>query len=445
MSLALRLRKHMRAATNLGAVLIGNIVSAGLGFVVLLLLTRTLTPAEFGVLAPITSFLEIGQVVIETSVVAGAVQVAARYLGRDPARAQMAFKIGSVMRSAVGVALSAVGLVAAPWIAESLFGSQQWLPELLVMLFAVNLVAVYLSAMSVLLTQQLYWKLATATVIKNGMRVILVGALILASSLSVSSAVWAFAGAAAGSALISLFLAPPTFLKTPGWDSSIAREVISINKWAAIAGFAMLGTRIDIFMLSSLSSDVQVGIYASAFQLITVITIFSQSLSNFLFPKIVAYRTRREMRAHIRRVLVFAPAVVLPLPILLAVSGYLIPFLLGERYAPGVQSFDLLAVSAFISLTLNPVGLLLFPLGRTRTLAITNIGQLLVRIAFNFMLIPTYGAVGVALAEIISKIIISGVVIVLVCYDVYIGEPDKELSEQKARLPAPNAPSRKGD
>ncbi len=201
----------------------------------------------------------------------------------------------------------------------------------------------------------------------------------------------------------------------------------------------MLGTRIDIFMLSSLSTSVQVGIYASAFQLVTVITIFSQSWSNYLFPKIVAYRTRREMRVHIRRALLMIPAILMPLPVLLVISGYLLPLLLGQRYAPAVSSFDLLAISAFISLTMNPIGLLLFPLRRTRTLATTNILQLALRIALNFLLIPIYGAIGVALAEIVSKVIVSASVILLIVRDVYFGDPDLVLSEQTVAAQARNA------
>jgi lipopolysaccharide exporter len=445
MSIVLRFRKYLHAATNLGAVVIGNFASAALGFAVLLILTRTLSPAEFGVLAPIAAFLDMGQIIIETSIVAGAVQVAVRYLQTDPDRAHMAFKIGFIMRSAVAGALCVVGLISAPWIAASLLGGHAWTSELVVTLVAINFVAVYLSSMSVLLTAQRYGKLAIATTLKNGLRVAIIGALVAIGALSVNSAVWAYAAAALGSALISLCLAPPAFLRVPGWSASIAHEVVSINKWAALAVIALLGTRIDVFMLSSMSTDVQVGVYASAFQLISVITIFSQSSANFLFPKIVSYRTRREMQAHVKRTLAFAPIVALPLPVLLLVSASLIPFVLGPTYAPAVAAFDVLAVSAFISLLFNPIGLLLFPLRRTQTLATTNIAQLVIRLVLNFLLIPNYGAVGVAFAEIISKLLVTGIVLALICFDVFRGDPDAAVSEPKSGDAGGNRPAPEGE
>jgi len=94
---------------------------------------------------------------------------------------------------------------------------------------------------------------------------------------------------------------------------------------------------------------------------------------------------------------------------------------------------------------LNPIGLLLFPLRRTRTLAVTNVAQLAIRILLNVLFIPIYGAFGVALAEIISKFAVSPLVIGLICYDVYTGSSDSVISEQKSGATARDVSNREGE
>jgi len=254
-------------AKSLGSVLAANVLSAVLGFAILAMLARQLSPAEFGLLAPLVGVLDISQVLIDAVVAAGAVHVAVRKLKSNPDKADMAFKIAFCIRAGLAVVLAVVAIPLAPWLSTQLFDSPARASELRLVFIAVPALAISLSAISVLQAHSRFSRLAAVTLYKNTLRFSFLGALALAHMLSVETAIWAICIAAFVTAALAVFSAPFGYLRTPGIDRSIATEMFAVNKWMIVMVVVYVGGRIDIFMLSALSVPVQVGWYSAALQL----------------------------------------------------------------------------------------------------------------------------------------------------------------------------------
>jgi O-antigen/teichoic acid export membrane protein len=407
-------RRLRHLARNLGSVVAANAVSAGLGFLVLALLSRQLSPAGFGVLAPIISVLDLGQVLIDSIVAAGAVHVAVQKLKSNPAHAAMAFKIAFCIRMGAAGIVVALGWPAAPWLSDLLFGSAAWTAELRLACMAVPAIAVYMSAISVLQSRQDFARLSVLTVYKNALRLAFLVVLAVAGMLSIDAAVWAICLAAAGAAVLAVLTAPFGYLRVPGIDRTIAGEMFAVNKWMMIMMIGYVGGRIDVFMLSGLSVAEQVGWYSAAFQLCLAITLVSQSLLTTLFPKTSGLQTPAEMRAYWNRSLKLSLVVIVPYGLLLALSSWITPLLLGEPYANAAPVLNLLAGSAFLTLATNPAILLLFPLGEVRVLALAGLAQLAIRIVLNLFFMPVYGATGAAGAELLAKVVTIGLTLIII-------------------------------
>jgi len=399
---------------NLGSVVGANVISAGLGFLVLALLSRRLAPADFGVLSPIISVMDLGQVLIDSIVAAGAVHVAVQKLKSDPSHADMAFKIAFCIRMATAAAVAILGWPAAPWLSNLLFETPAWTAELRLALIAIPAIAVYLSAMSVLQARQDFMRLSVATMYKNTLRIGFLLVLAAAGALTVGTAAWAMCIAAGVTALLAIFTAPFGYLKAPGFDRQIAGEMFAVNKWMMVMMISYVGGRIDVFMLSGLSVPEQVGWYSAALQLCLAITLVSQSLITTLFPKTSGLQSPAEMRAYWRRSLRLSLVVLIPYGLLLALSGWITPILLGPAYANAAPVLNLLAGSAFLTLATNPMILLLFPLGEVRILALSGLAQLAIRLVLNLVLMPAFGATGAASAELIAKVLSIGAAILLI-------------------------------
>jgi O-antigen/teichoic acid export membrane protein len=394
-------------------VLAGNGASAVLGFLLLVVLTRSLAPASFGNFTKIVNFLDIGIILVDASVFAGAGQVAAKYLKTDPARSDMALKIAFYLRLAIAIPFAFIGVLGASFLSNYMFGDTRYIAELRWAFLCIFPGVIVVQTTSILLVASLFSRLAAVTLLKNALRSILVGALFMLGILETQSVVYSYVAAAFAAAGLSVLLCRFDFLRAKGIDWKLTKQIILVNMWAIIGTVGMLGARVDIFMLGRMSDAHETAYYAVALQLASVVSLFSQSLATFVFPKIAAFSRNEEMQAHVVRCAKIAPLALVPLAMFLPASGWIVPMVFGASYQGAVTSFDLLLISAVLTLLLNPVGLLLFPLGRVDLLAKLAVFQLLLRGTINALLIPPLGAAGAAWSDVLTKSV-TVVVLILV-------------------------------
>jgi O-antigen/teichoic acid export membrane protein len=177
-------------------VLAGNGISAVLGFLLLVILTRSLSPASFGDFTKIVNFLDIGIILIDVSVFAGAGHMAAKYLKSDPARSNMALKIAFVLRLGIAMTFAVLGILFAPALSHYLFGDARFSAELRWVFLAILPAVIVVQATSVLLVSSRFGRLAVVTLLKNVLRFLIVGALLALGILGTQSAVLSYAAAA---------------------------------------------------------------------------------------------------------------------------------------------------------------------------------------------------------------------------------------------------------
>lgn len=408
-----------RLARGTAVVLAGNALSAALGFLVFVMLVRTLSPADFGRLAPLISVLDIGQILMDMVIGGGTLVFASRYIKTDGVRANMAFKIAFWTRVAVAVAVALVGLAAAPWMSVWLFDDAASANALRLAFFGILGVAVYTSCISVLQSRQRFLPLAGVILYKNILRLAAVAAVLYFGVLSVESALWVFVGSMFAAAVLAAVSVSQAYLKTPGFDRGVARELLQTNKWMLVLLVILVaGARLDVFMLANLSSAEEVARYAAAFQLSSVVAIFSQTLVTTLFPEIAGLNGPEAIRRFVRSYLKLVPLLALPIVALVALSPWLISVLLGPRYAAASPVFSTLLTLAFITLLSNPLLMALFPMGKVRFLAMANTAQVLARVGLNLVLLPLYGALGAAFIDLGTKLVMVAAVVGYIVWQV---------------------------
>ena len=403
-----------RLARGTGIVLAGNGASALLGFLSFVLLARTLSPAEFGTVAPMVSILDLSQIFMDMVIGGGTLLTAGRYLKSDPNRAAMTFKLALAMRVAVAGAVLAAGWICAGWLSSLLFADHSRIWELRWSFLGVLGVAIYTACVSVLQARQQFVRLSLTLLYKNTLRLAAIAALAGLGALSVSSAIYAIAGAILVAAVVSALTTDIGFLRIPGFDRALLRDLIRSNKWMLLLLLVLvLGARMDVFMLTSLSNAEEVGRYAAAFQLSGVVAILSQSLITTLFPEVATYTERAQLRRYVSRYLKLAPLALLPVALLILAGPWVVELLLGNKYAGAIPVFRVLLILSFLTMLSNPLLMAMFPLGKVHALALMNLGQTVARIGLNLAFMPTFGAIGAALVDLGTKI---ALVLVAVAY-----------------------------
>jgi O-antigen/teichoic acid export membrane protein len=191
------------------------------------------------------------------------------------------------------------------------------------------------------------------------------------------------------------------------WQATPAGEP---RAWTAMALPLLMGYssklimhRMDIVMLGPLSSFVEVGYFGAAFRLTYLMTCPQVLLMQVMTPLLaesIAANNERSMWRHFRLAVIFSLITVIPTSLLLGVfSGPIVTLIFGHDFALSSGPLAILAISqAFAALTIPCAGLLIAA-GRGGVFGVINLVAVLVNIGLNFLLIPSFGATGAALAS----------------------------------------------
>lgn len=190
------------------------------------------------------------------------------------------------------------------------------------------------------------------------------------------------------------------------WDTAVARDLAHRAWPLVLSGIAVVVyLKLDQAMVKLLAGDVAAGHYAAAVKLSEILFLGPLVLASAVFPTIVRARAaspsayERRMRQYLAGSALAAYALALPLALL---SPFIVRLLYGPDYAATASIFALHVWSiVFVAQGvarqewLLGEGLVRFSLAATTAGAVCNV-------VLNFLLIPRFGAVGAAIATLIS-------------------------------------------
>ena len=169
----------------------------------------------------------------------------------------------------------------------------------------------------------------------------------------------------------------------------------------------ILSSRIDIFMLSLLTTPDNVGIYALAFKMFAKIRMLRNSISQALFPN---YSNKYKNNTLVKGILVKHSSYMLILSIFMIlfvniVSKPVVVNLIGTEYRESVTLINLLVFNLALILTGNPWSTYLQVSNNEKFLIYSGIMRASTHIIFNYIFFKLFGLVGVVYSTILSSFI----------------------------------------
>jgi O-antigen/teichoic acid export membrane protein len=190
----------------------------------------------------------------------------------------------------------------------------------------------------------------------------------------------------------------------------IAKSILK-SKFSLMIGYCFVLaylTRLDIFMLKSLDSDIEMSTYGSAFMYYGLVMILLAAMHTVYLPLTQRVNDRRQlgslMMKHQRMIYVAVPLVIIGAWL----SQWIIPFIDAGKYPGACEVFRILAISAIISLACSPHAHVLFRYDAYRFLFIVVCGAFVVNVGLNAVMIPRFHASGAAWATLVSMGIVNG-------------------------------------
>jgi O-antigen/teichoic acid export membrane protein len=185
---------------------------------------------------------------------------------------------------------------------------------------------------------------------------------------------------------------------------ALLREQLPLGMRAYLAALlASLLLRSDVLLVQSISGNAETGYYSIAVAMADVLYMLPAAAGMLLFPRMTAMRDAKSRRGEAMRMLLLIGAAMTGLGAAAAIAATpVVTLVFGVSFEPAVSMFYILVVAMVIYGMNNIVSVLLASEGMPWIAVwVWGVG-LVVNIALNLFLIPTYGGHGAAFASLIS-------------------------------------------
>jgi len=417
------LQKLVARASNsrIGRELAGSlglkIASAGLTFLVTVILARTLGPADYGVYAYIYALVSLLSVPSEFGLPQLVVRETARGVSRgDYATVQGIWRWAGRTTALLSFSLVAITLIVLWLFKEPLAGKKFstfiWALALVPLVSLGDLRGAALRGLQRVMAGQL-----PEFLIRPGLHVFLLAgaALIWDGSLTAPDAMFLYVLAAGLSFAVGAWLLwRVTPLEARSVKPSFAGRswLLSTLPLAFIGGMQLINQQASVLIQGFFLPDAQIGVYRVAAQVVVLASFGLQSVNMVVAPRFATFYTQGQKEK--LQYLVTNSARVILVFNLFVTAGFVVlgqKFLhvvFGDSYAAAYIPLLVMLGGQVVNSAAGSVGTLLNMTGHENYTAAGMAVAALVNIALNLLLIPDWGIVGSAWATTISLVIWNG-------------------------------------
>ncbi|MCB9136319.1 MAG: oligosaccharide flippase family protein [Anaerolineales bacterium] len=410
--------------------LTGNLLKILVGLIASSLLLRALKPDQAGQMTLVLNVVGVFSVIGEFGLRDAAVNYIARYRQNDLAQTVALTRAFFVAKLFFSLAASSAALIGAGWISNRFYQSTDITPLVHIAAFTLLTNGLLGFSIAILEAHQKFSLISRLNVIQASIRAALIAYLFWRQQLTLPIFFIFESVLPLLVFLYTLHLQPiPDFRKSlmslrPAWIM-----LFGFTKWLIFSTlFAVLVTRIDVLLLSYYHTSVVVGLYAATQTLIVRLNFIKGPILTTAFAEACHCVTSFEQKAFIRGTLILTGGITLLMIPLVIWGNFFIPLLFGSSYKQDSSTFIILLISFLLSLNIEPISYLLFPLNKAHLIALRNLVQLFITFLIGVWLIPKFGTTGAALTVLANTFVFTFLTIGLIAR--YLNNPDKVKGSQ---------------
>jgi O-antigen/teichoic acid export membrane protein len=165
----------------------------------------------------------------------------------------------------------------------------------------------------------------------------------------------------------------------------------------------------DIFLMSLLRPDTEVGIYAGVYRIIAINYVLGMAVANSFTPILFGkFASSRQEFGRVSRNLVATMCLIgISMSLILYYySGWLVAMIIGDLYKEGAVIARILSLAVTLRLVNFGLCEILTTGNRQKSRVFVEMVMLLFNVGLNGFLIPLYGGVGAAMATVGAEIVL---------------------------------------
>lgn len=379
---------------------IGNVASAVMAFVIIVVVGRTLGMVGLGVFIALYNFVQLVSSVADLGVGSGLVNFIPGALSRGKEReANQYLKAGWDFVLMVSVVLSFIGLIIPLGIVRLIFPGVSFGEWAATVLAATSFILINF-VVFIFQARKEFIRAILANGAYSLARMVLVVVLTAIGRLSVLLTIVGYAVSSVLGVVASLPFLPSVVTNKFRPEKKQKTELLKFSRHLGLGKVAAnIASRIDVQMLYPLAGAVATAQYGIAQRVAFLYVLFSSSAGAVITPKVASVSDREEMKKYSRKILLLSVVLVAGLGVGVAIAGPLIPLLFGHKYleAVPVVRWMLVATVPFL-LNMTPVNLVIYYQKNSKLIGILSVIQLAIVVLLNWFLIPVIGVYGSIIA-----------------------------------------------
>lgn len=396
--------------------LASNFVTAALSVVALIIVSRSLGPEKFGIVATFNAIWLTIVTVTDFGLGTSAIKFISQHLVDDKRRAALFMRVIFEIDLLGGLLIGIAGLFFSSAIANMLGG-----PQLLMAVRLGFLAGLFVSAGAFMspfmIAHNRFATLFVVTTTSSVFRIAGIIFLLATMTLNLDSVLWLYTAVPALLLVVAFFVSPKGYLKNPKWPERKAayQQVFHFSKWIFLSTLAITAFgKLDIFILSRLKGSAAVGFFAAAIQLTNFFPLLMGALSNAALPRVSQLKTQTEFKRFIKKSTIGFGLIAFALVPFFFMSETIISLVFGDKFKDSIGVFKIIYPGFLLALVVSPWQLIFYATDKPKLLTYINYLQVGLLIVIDLLLIPTLGIRGAAFGFLISLVLGAFLTIIVV-------------------------------
>lgn len=380
----------------------GNLAATLVSAVAMIIFSRILGPADFGLFSVLFSLLlilsKVGDLGINLAV--------QREIARQPDDSAAIVKVassGTGLKLVIGGILAAVGLLAGRWIGSVWLNLGEASPLAVWVFVLAGVVVLYEYATTLLQGLQLFgWSVAAT--FSQSLGKLGFALAYLNTKLSLAAVTLVYLILPLLGVILSLFKLPSGYFR-PRLTQAGLHPILAVAKWTSIAILsATLADNLDVILVQKYLTSFDTGLWAAAVRISSLISLVAWSLGIVLNVRVAAYRNKRHLDVYLRKASLLSAVSLISLSGLTVFSSLAITYTVGSDFLAAVTPLNLLLISTAVLTATSPFVALFYLFDKPIYFAVSGLIGTAVLLLGDVILIPQSGIIGAGYARILSRV-----------------------------------------
>lgn len=381
--------------------IVGNTLATGLSAVSLILISRILGPADFGIFTVGFAIVILLSKVIDGGLISTVLKFAGSSTTDEERNAY--FSVTFKFKLLVTLVVVVVGLIFTPQLAQFLNFSNVAIIRLSFLLVPGTIFYEQLQTMLQALHQ--FSKAVALNALQASTK--LIGMLLfLLFSIKSNVGIFSFYIAAPfTSLLVAKYLLPHSVkLNIFGSYPSAQAKILRMVRHTSIAVLAAgIIENIDVLFVQKYLNVYETGLFGGVSRIAMIFMLIAYSMATVLNPRVAKYTTKFHLGAYLRKAFLIVGVSLLGFLSVIPLAKWLIVLTIGQAYISATPVLLILLASSFLTIAVVPFIALFYSYNQHWYFSVSGLLQLLIVVAGNFIFVPIYGLEAAAWTRLASR------------------------------------------